>query len=233
MATYQKTILSYPVTCKSKKSTAQEIFSRLSRLEDIQDHFRELTGIVGGEERSSILWAPMGLDPKPLLDPDQFKADCNGLLAGLPVLTMQDKPVLMGILAKAEEIFQEHVPVIDSRRIPEDEQNRRAEQAIQREEQAKKAEEQNALDTIKRQELLKTYDYLDASPDCDGNYDQVKVAKNIKTELQHNYPGQKFSVKSSSFSMGNDVTVSWIDGPGLKVFGGLKKPLNVWRMLKD
>jgi hypothetical protein len=39
------------------------------------------------------------------------------------------------------------------------------------------------------------------------------AAANIRKELKHNFPGQKFSVRSSSFAGGDSVRVSWVDGP--------------------
>ena len=42
------------------------------------------------------------------------------------------------------------------------------------------------------------------------------AAGNIKKELQAAFPGIKFSVKSKSFSMGDDVTVNWELGPTSK-----------------
>ena len=42
------------------------------------------------------------------------------------------------------------------------------------------------------------------------------AAGNIKRELQKAFPGIKFSVKSKSFSMGDDVNVSWDLGPTTK-----------------
>ena len=36
---------------------------------------------------------------------------------------------------------------------------------------------------------------------------------NLKADLQRNFPGVKFSVKSKSYSMGNSIHVSWTDGP--------------------
>lgn len=39
------------------------------------------------------------------------------------------------------------------------------------------------------------------------------AAKNIRIELARAYPGIKFSVKSSRFSMGDSINVKWIDGP--------------------
>lgn len=41
----------------------------------------------------------------------------------------------------------------------------------------------------------------------------VIAAKNIRTELKRAFPGIKFSVRSSSYSGGNSIDVSWTDGP--------------------
>ncbi len=38
-------------------------------------------------------------------------------------------------------------------------------------------------------------------------------AKNLKLDLEKNFPGVKFSVRSDSFSMGDAIRVSWTDGP--------------------
>jgi hypothetical protein len=42
------------------------------------------------------------------------------------------------------------------------------------------------------------------------------AAKNIRIELKRAFPGVKFSVKTSRFSMGDSITVSWTDGPQAK-----------------
>lgn len=39
------------------------------------------------------------------------------------------------------------------------------------------------------------------------------AAKNMRIELKRAFPSVKFSVKSSRFSGGDDIRVSWIDGP--------------------
>lgn len=39
------------------------------------------------------------------------------------------------------------------------------------------------------------------------------AAKAIKEELKKQYPTVKFSVKSENYSMGDNVSVSWCDGP--------------------
>ena len=39
------------------------------------------------------------------------------------------------------------------------------------------------------------------------------AAKNIRIELKAAFPGHKFSVRIESYSMGNNITVKWVDGP--------------------
>ena len=41
----------------------------------------------------------------------------------------------------------------------------------------------------------------------------TRAAKNIRIELKHAFPGVTFSVKSKRFSMGDDITIHWTDGP--------------------
>jgi hypothetical protein len=41
----------------------------------------------------------------------------------------------------------------------------------------------------------------------------VTAAKNIRIELKKSFPSVKFGVKTSRYSMGNSITVSWTDGP--------------------
>lgn len=43
--------------------------------------------------------------------------------------------------------------------------------------------------------------------------EHAKGAKNLKADLEANFPGVKFSVRSKTFSMGDDIRVSWTDGP--------------------
>ena len=52
-----------------------------------------------------------------------------------------------------------------------------------------------------------------ANPHLCAGSGPVVAAKNIRIELKRIYPKTKFSVKTSIYSMGNNVTVSWTDGP--------------------
>jgi len=41
----------------------------------------------------------------------------------------------------------------------------------------------------------------------------VETAKMIRTVLKESFPGVKFSVKSSSYSMGASININYVDGP--------------------
>ena len=62
---------------------------------------------------------------------------------------------------------------------------------------------------------MKTTDIkLQTIPENGTIRDKVKTAaKNIRAELKALWPDTKFSVTSSHFSMGNSISVSWVDGP--------------------
>ena len=62
-----------------------------------------------------------------------------------------------------------------------------------------------------REQLPAQYPYLETT--AGGEKSRVLASKNIKKELAHNFPGQKFSVKSKSYSGGDSIDVSWNDGP--------------------
>jgi hypothetical protein len=47
--------------------------------------------------------------------------------------------------------------------------------------------------------------------------DLVETAKLVRKHLAATFPGQKFTVRTSRFSMGSSIDVGWVDGrhPGL------------------
>lgn len=53
----------------------------------------------------------------------------------------------------------------------------------------------------------------DANPHLTPGQSCVIAAKNIRIELKKAFPKVKFSVRSESFSGGNAIRVSWVDGP--------------------
>jgi hypothetical protein len=48
-----------------------------------------------------------------------------------------------------------------------------------------------------------------------AHIDNVECARRIRADLKREFPGTKFSVRSSSFSCGSAVDVSYTDGPAL------------------
>jgi hypothetical protein len=46
--------------------------------------------------------------------------------------------------------------------------------------------------------------------------DVVEVAKLIRKELKNKFPGTKFSVRASRFSLGESISVRWTDFPTVK-----------------
>lgn len=43
--------------------------------------------------------------------------------------------------------------------------------------------------------------------------DRILATKNIRIELKELFPKTKFSIKSSCFAGGDNINVSWVDGP--------------------
>jgi len=63
---------------------------------------------------------------------------------------------------------------------------------------------------------IEVADLIKQHPHLIPGRDRVTAAKNIRVELAKAFPGVKFSVKGRSFSGGDDINVSWTDGPTSK-----------------
>ncbi len=79
----------------------------------------------------------------------------------------------------------------------------------------KSAADEHFAQTIER--LRKDYQHLSqgAGP--------VTAAKNLRTELKRAFPGVAFRVRTSQYSGGNSVDVSWTDGPNSQQVEALAK----------
>lgn len=55
--------------------------------------------------------------------------------------------------------------------------------------------------------------YPKAKPASAFKTSAAQAAANLRAELKAAFPGVKFSVKSSSYSGGNSIALSWVDGP--------------------
>ena len=70
------------------------------------------------------------------------------------------------------------------------------------------------LQASKIKSLLDTHPFL--IPNNGKLPSRVVAAKNVRLELKQAFPKIKFSVRTSAFSMGNDIAVGWTDGPTTK-----------------
>lgn len=52
----------------------------------------------------------------------------------------------------------------------------------------------------------------------------AETAKFVRRALKREFPGVKFSVRSSSYSGGGSIDIGWIDGPTRKVVEAVAKP---------
>lgn len=81
----------------------------------------------------------------------------------------------------------------------------------------KEREQQEAADAAAHKKTLADlpgqFPHLHTRADKPKLADQALAAKNLKIELAAAFPRVKFSVTSSSFSMGDSVDVRWTDGP--------------------
>lgn len=60
-------------------------------------------------------------------------------------------------------------------------------------------------------------DYVSPAASPRAEYiDAADVAKLVRARLKANFPGVKFSVRTSKYSMGASITASWTDGPTTK-----------------
>lgn len=72
----------------------------------------------------------------------------------------------------------------------------------------------------KRQQLAKDYAYLPHKKGEGVYLNVAKVAENVRVNLKTVFAGHKFSVRSKSFSGGEDIRVEWTNGPTLRMVKG-------------
>ena len=80
-------------------------------------------------------------------------------------------------------------------------------------EEKRKQEEKNRKFAEAVAAARRRFNYIPC-PKQDGKYLRTgEVSRNLRAVLKHEFPGVKFSVRSNSFSGGDDARVSWVDGP--------------------
>lgn len=103
-------------------------------------------------------------------------------------------------------------PVVDERRTQEQENERMAESNRIDAERKAEHEKQAAIDRQNESKWAAEFPHLErANRSTKSRW--ALAAANIRTELQAKYPGQVFSVTSSSYSGGCSIDIGWSDGP--------------------
>ena len=100
---------------------------------------------------------------------------------------------------------------LDAPRATDEEINQaieRANQFIKEEEEEKKREEEEREQA--KEEVLKKYGAIYDQPSGKYRTDAVLVAKHIQQDLANAFPGQKFSVRKTDYSI---IQIEWTDGP--------------------
>jgi len=205
---YQITLAGNKYNVSGKKADVQRLLSNLKDAVNLDYHYKELTGVIGVSEREltlQSLFLPCG---HPIVNKKEYDEAIPKLLAMIEGSKAADFPA---IIEKAKEIYNKHIPILDNRRTPENEATHQAELKAIREEQERQSKINAEKDSKEKERLLKKYPYLIQYDNKISSH--ALAAKNIKIELSRLYPGVKFSVRSKSFSMGDDVNVDWENGP--------------------
>jgi len=166
----------------------------------------EIAGFVGGQERRSEVWSFCGEYSETfMVGWDQLGTKFDW------TITPENHKEIVGLAWRLDKELALCLPEVDNRLTPDDITKRDAQV-----EQNKKDRVAQVQKDAEEAERLKTqYPHLiqEGTDKARGN---TLAAKNIRIELARTFPGQKFSVRSSSFANGNDVCVSWTDGPTTK-----------------
>lgn len=163
-----------------------------------------LSGIVGGQERRTELYA-FGSEPTP----EAIDAlEAIGRKYGHTITADNYRDIIAEVEQARNDL---QLPVEDERISPDREQERKRQLEQDRLEREAKAAIEAAKSSACEAELRKSYPWAKQ----DGS-DWARAAANIRKELALAFPGQKFSVRSDAYSMGNSVDIRWTDGPTTK-----------------
>ncbi len=138
LRTYQVKLNGRTIGIKAEKAKAEKVAREFTKVLEINQHFKELYGVVGQKENESIMWSPFGGN-YPITDEPGYKASLASLMGKLPETLSEEN--WWTYITEAREIFQKHIPVVDKRRTEADEIVRKAEvEVVEAERKAEKEE---------------------------------------------------------------------------------------------
>jgi len=179
----------------------KEVNEALGNLRMKSQSKTEIVGVVGGVENSFTLYAPFG----PSSDGGAYERVGNKFAW---IITREN---FRNVIAELErETSALEIPIVDKRRSPEEEKKKKeAVTALDRE-----REEKEAVDLAERKRI--EGELRAANPwttQYDGLSPHARASACLKHLLSEKFPGVKFSVRSSTFSMGDSVDIGWELGP--------------------
>ena len=116
---YEITALNRKFPINGNKLDAEKISRLFQDLLNLNKYQREITGIVGGEQRQSDQYVLIGSNNK-IADPEEYQKDLQELFASLPEIITPEN--IIPFKAKFKELYEKHIPIIDHRITPEQRQ---------------------------------------------------------------------------------------------------------------
>lgn len=235
--TYEFKIDGRTIGVHAQKDMAEQIIRRFQKLTRIHQYIKEISGVIGGEEHSSVLYTLFSPSGFPVQNEPEFKNAVAAFASSLPeVLTPQSA---VPFIEQADAIFNKHIPVKDTRKTPEQiaESNARGEQfraELKSKQEAWEAQWCKPGGTITVPEgkmavyLQMTYDDSDSMTDYFSPHASIgpgmllgMVSRGPKTEkiARHvlaKYPdlaklNWKWNVENYSMGHGNYLQSDWTD----------------------
>ncbi len=169
--------------------------------------YNELSGIVGGEERTHAYTEMFG----------GTRPDVSNQLTDLGerfrwTITRENYTTILSAIEEACGLAKENRPTRDTRQTVEQIRAEREERETQRTKYEEEQKKEKIAQDATREQLLKDFTYLTTIAKS-GKSPHAAGSANLKMELERSFPGVAFSVISKTFSMGDSIDYSWTDGP--------------------
>jgi len=221
--TWQLKALDRVLNVKMKKDEAENLYHySLCNVLKIQAFAKQITGTVmpDGTTADQHEMVSMTLFGMQGTLSDEGIQERKELIASLPDLITYEN--VAEVKAKCAAFFDKYLTVKDERKTLVQRTEARAKaNAFDEERKAKEAEDNRVL-AERSAELRAQYPELMILEDS-GKSSQVVAAENTRRQLAKTFPGQKFSVTSESFSMGDAVDIRWTDGPTIEEVEAITK----------
>lgn len=166
--------------------------------------YTEITGVIGGEERRFQYQSPLAA-PSP-----DYKSAIQRVGDQFDWSVTRDNYQQVAD-AITREMHAIELPVVDKRITQEQAAQQQVEREIREEAQRNELADKERHQKEIAAKLRRDNPWV--LPNDGKMSTHARASKNLKIELTRTFPGIDFSVRSDSFSMGNSIDVSWLNGP--------------------